>query len=533
MINILKPRYFWHTSPLVFNFWYTVFTILAFNSAFIVTVYKINSLWLSAALITIVTFCAFNVIFNILSFPRLVKPLAIILCLCNSVALYFMNAYGVVIDKVMFLNILQTDIYEVRDLLNIKMLSYFLLFGILPSYLIYKTEIIFAPFKKEVRTRLLGSLGYTAVAAAVIGGFFPQAENILRQFRFLKNSLIPVNYIGAVISVSKSKLAHQRYDLQKISEDAYLLPAKEGEKPNLLIVVIGESARAANFSLQGYRRPTNEPLQRHAEKLVYFSDFTSCGTSTAISLPCIFSAAGRDEFVAESERYTENVLDIIQHAGYKLVWRENNTDCKDNCNRIELEKFCQVKECPDEILLTDLEKKARSTDKHTLMVLHQRGSHGPLYRLRYPQAFNKYMPICQGEYLQDCRKEDLINAYDNSIYYTSYMLAQTLDRLEALSQEYNTAFLFVSDHGESLGEDNVYLHSAPYKTAPEYQTHIPMMLWFSDAYAKANNIDTDCVKNLRHQAFSHDNIFHTLLGMSNVASKYYRRELDILASCRH
>ena len=205
---------------------------------------------------------------------------------------------------------------------------------------------------------------------------------------------------------------------------------------------------------------------------------------------------------------------------------------QDNCNRIEQERFCNVKECPDEILLTDFAEKVRSFDRPALVVLHQRGSHGPLYALRYPKEFEIYRPVCRREFLQDCTLDELRNTYDNTVYYTSHMLARTIDELKALSDEYDTAFFFTSDHGESLGENGVYLHSAPYDEAPDVQKHIPAMFWFSEGYAEANGLDVDCVRKIRSEAFSHDNVFHTLLGMSRVETPFYDRGLDILARCR-
>ena len=532
MKKFWQKKYFWRLSPSVFNLCYVAFTLLAYNLAFMRAAYRADYSPVAAAIITAAVFAAFNLILGICNLQRLIKPLAASFCVANSAALYFMDAYGVVIDKIMLLNVLQTDIYEVRDLLNAKMLIHLIFFGLLPAYLIYKTEIVYAPLKTELRQRAISNCYTLAIAALLVAAFYPQAEIVLRKFRYLKSSLIPANYISAGISVTKSKIKQSRYKLQKISHGATMLPQAHSDKPTLLVVVVGESARAANFSLQGYERPTNAALSPFADKLIYFDNFYSCGTSTAVSLPCIFAKAGRKDFVPESEKYTENVLDVIHHAGYKLLWRENNTDCKDNCNRIEQERFCQVKECPDEILLTDFAKKIRASRKPMLVVLHQRGSHGPLYRLRYPENFAPYQPVCNKEYLQDCSFEEIVNAYDNTLTYTSEMLAMTLSELTKLSAEYNTAFLFVSDHGESLGEDNIYLHSAPYDSAPDFQTHIPMMLWFSDGFAKANRINRQCVAALKSQFFSHDNIFHTLLGMSSVASPHYQENLDILAPCR-
>lgn len=528
----MKKPYFWSLKSTSFNFIFSSFMLIAYNIPFVNMAYNINHSLLSAALISLCVFCALNIVTSLLFLRQLVKPLSIIFCLVNSMALYFMTAYGVVIDKIMLLNVIQTDVYEVADLLNVRMLVYLFGLGIIPTFLIYKSNIIFAPFKTEALRKLIRMGIYTAIAGGIILATLPTTEKILRQHKHIKNSLIPVNYIGAIISVTKAKLKTREYTLQEISQDAAMLPQKPGSKKNLIVVIIGESARDASFSLSGYERNTNQPLEKYADEIVYFDNFYSCGTSTAVSLPCIFSPSPRKDFEPGSELYTENVLDIINKAGYKLLWRENNTDCKDNCNRIEQERFCHVKECPDEILLTNLAQKVKSTDKPTMVVMHQRGSHGPLYALRYPEEFEIYKPVCRKEFLQDCKIDELVNTYDNTIYYTSYMLAKTIDDLKAMSNEYNTAFFFTSDHGESLGENGTYLHSAPYDSAPDAQNHVPAMFWFSPEYLAANNMDTECVRKISSQPFSHDNVFHTLLGMSKVSSSYYQENLDILQACR-
>ncbi len=532
-MSFIHPKhYFWSISSSNFNLIYSLFTIIAYNIPFIRAVYDKEPSPLAATLIIICIFVLLNLILSFLFTRRLVKPLAIIFCLLNTAALYFMGAYGVVIDKIMLLNVIQTDVYEVADLLNLKMILYLIGLAVIPSYLIYKTNINFLPLKQELIGKLPRMLIFALTAGVIIGADLLHNPEQIKAYKPLKNALIPVNYIGAIISVTKIKAKYWGIELKQISEGAYMLPQKENTKPTLIVVVIGESARDASFSLSGYERPTNQPLEKYEDELIYFDNFYSCGTATAVSLPCIFSPYPRKKFEPESEKYTENVLDIIHHAGYKLLWRENNTDCKDNCNRIEQERFCNVKECPDEILLTNFAEKIKTARKPTLVVLHQRGSHGPLYALRYPKEFEIYKPICNKEFLQDCTLEELQNTYDNTIYYTSHMLAQTLNELQALSDEYDIAFFFTSDHGESLGENGVYLHSAPYEEAPDVQKHVPGMFWFSKGYAAANGLDVDCVRNSRSLPFSHDNVFHTLLGMSRVASPYYDPKLDILARCR-
>ena len=525
-------RYLWSVSSIRFNFLYCCFTMAAYNIPFIKTVFHHDYSFFATILTTICVFAILNIITSILFIRNLTKPLAITFCLLNTSAFYFMNAYGIVIDKIMLLNVLQTDIYEVSDMLNLKMILYLLVLFVFPSYIIYKTHIVYIPKKQEIYFRLLMSSIYLLICGSIIGIGLLDNSQMLRQRKYLKNSLVPANYIGAIISVIKIKTKYIGIKLKKISDGAKMLPAPMESKKNLIVVVIGESARDANFSLSGYKRRTNEPLEKYQNELIYFNNFYSCGTATAISVPCIFSPYPRVKFKPESEKYTENVLDIIDHAGYKLLWRENNTDCKDNCNRIEQERFCHVKECPDEILLKDFISKIKSTNQPTLIVLHQRGSHGPLYAQRYPKKFEIYTPVCKQKFLQNCTREEIVNAYDNTIYYTSYMLAQTIEKLKKLSDEYDIALFFTSDHGQSLGENNIYMHSAPYDTAPDEQKHIPTLFWFSANYIKSNNLDMECIRRISKQRFSHDNVFHTLLGLSRVTSPFYNSRLDILAACR-
>ena len=261
-------------------------------------------------------------------------------------------------------------------------------------------------------------------------------------------------------------------------------------------------------------------------------DFLACGTATAISVPCMLSHHERINFEPGSGEYTENVLDIAKHAGYKVIWRENNTNCEDTCNRVKIEDFCYEKECFDDILLTNLADQAKASNEPTIVVMHQRGSHGPNYYERYPEEFKKYSPICETRDLKSCKKQELVNTYDNTIYYTSHILAKTIDELKKLEDEYNIAFLFTSDHGESLGENDIYLHSAAYDIAPSGQKRVPLMLWFSKGYIDENKINMECVNKLKTQPFSHDNIFHTVLGISNIENKYYNQKLDILSKCR-
>ncbi len=510
-----------------FNLIYALFTLTVYNGIFLKKIYEITASGWFVLGAAICTFLLLNIACTLLFHPQTVKPMSIFLLILNTFTFYFMYTYNTEIDKIMLLNTLKTDVYEICDLLSLKLAGFIVFLGIIPSLIIYKTNIIFTTYKSNGISALISVL----TAAGIILGGYSSVKPFLKNHKSIKYSLIPVNYIGAVISVAKIKLK-PKPPLIKISEDAELKPYWKNDKKNLIIFVMGETARAANFSLNGYHRPTNQPLEKYGKELIYFHNFTSCGTSTAVSLPCIFSLADRKSFKTGSEEYTENILDILNHAGYKVLWRENNTGCYNVCDRIEVEVPCRTKHCLDEVMLQSFEEKIQKNDKNTFVVLHQRGSHGPAYHEHYPKTSELYTPVCTNQSFGECSQESLINVYDNSIHYTSAFLAMIIEKLKKLSKDYNTALIYVSDHGESLGEDGKYLHAAPYNTAPVYQKDIPFFIWISAETAQAMNIDTNCLRNKIRNSYSHDNIFHSLLGLSGVETSYYNIESDIFYPCK-
>ena len=199
---------------------------------------------------------------------------------------------------------------------------------------------------------------------------------------------------------------------------------------------------------------------------------------------------------------------------------------------METETFCRNYACKDEILLKDFVARANALAGNALIVLHQQGSHGPAYYHRYPAAFERYAPACQTEDLSLCPQSEIVNAYDNSIAYTSHILAETVRRLKELSDRYNVIMLYVSNHGESLGENGIYLHAAPYMIAPEEQTRIPMLIWLDPDNADALRIDRECLRKKTAGSWSHDNVFHTLLGLGGIKTSVYNPALDLISGCR-
>lgn len=308
-------------------------------------------------------------------------------------------------------------------------------------------------------------------------------------------------------------------------------------KPILTIVVAGETARAQNFSLNGYGVDTNPELEKLP--IINFTNAHSCGTATAVSLPCMFSKYTRDDYSYEKGISTENVLDVLAHAGLNVAWWDNNTGDKGNARRIAMRsftneqdpRFCDAGECIDGVFLDALKAYADSITEDTVLVLHQMGSHGPTYYLRYPPEFARFAPACNTAEFKSCTPEEITNAYDNTIAYTDHILAQTIDLLNA-HDRLATSLIYMSDHGESLGESGLYLHGSPYFMAPEQQTHVPMILWMSDAYKERFGIDETCVADQKDKLLSHDNLFHSLLGMLDIQTAEHKPDLDIFAGCK-
>jgi lipid A ethanolaminephosphotransferase len=323
-----------------------------------------------------------------------------------------------------------------------------------------------------------------------------------------------------------------------IAEDARRVVNAAGGRPLLVVLVVGETARAASFSLGGYARETNPLLARLP--VVYFGDVTSCGTDTATSLPCMFSPFGRERYSDRKAKSHESLLDVLQRTGVSVLWRDNNSGCKGTCDRVPAQMgstlrhpvFCGEHGCFDEVLLEGLPAWIDALRGDAFLVLHQQGSHGPAYHRRSPEPWKRFLPECAAAAVESCSREEIVNAYDNTILYTDFVLARLVELLERKARRFDVAMLYVSDHGESLGENGLYLHGLPWMLAPETQTHVPMLAWLSDGFAAARHVDRTCLAARRHDSLSHDHLFHSVLGLFDVHTELYAAELDLFATCR-
>jgi lipid A ethanolaminephosphotransferase len=386
-------------------------------------------------------------------------------------------------------------------------------------------------------------LAATAAGTAVLVGvmsfsFSSYLASYLREHKPLRYLVNPMNFIWGSIAYGAGE--HRAARPFEYREGSVLrIAAAHGSKPLLVFVVLGETARAANFELGGYDRPTNPELSK-IEDLVYFSDVSSCGTSTATSLPCMFSHVGRKQFDVDVAPSQSNLLDAAARGGIDVEWRDNNSGCKHICDRVREIDFrvppyndgCTGEECFDEVMTKGLAERLQAGAKDALVVFHQAGSHGPAYFERYPPAFAKFTPDCRTKELPQCQRDTIVNAYDNSILYTDHVVASQIALLESLQDRYDSLLIYVSDHGESLGENGVYLHAAPYFVAPTEQTHVPLLVWMSDGYRQRAQTDVACVRGRAVQPASHDDLYHTVLGALGLRNDAYRAELDLLAGCR-
>ena len=501
---------------------------------------RLENLPLYAA-IFVILLLGFNIFLMLVAFRGLLKPILIALFFMTAGAAYFMNRYGIAIDASMVQNVMETDPREAAELLSWRMLPFLLLLGVLPSYLLWR-----APLKSPVLWRdLLARTGMIVLSLVVIGGlafvFYKQFAPTFRQHRELRFLLTPVNYIQATKNVIARKFAKAPV-IAPLGTDAVKGAAWQGQtRKAVTVIVLGETARAMNFSLNGYNRNTNPELSKQAG-LINFPEVYSCGTATATSVPCLFSNLGRANYSEDKAKSQQGLLDVISHAGLQVLWRNNNSGCKGACDRVEYEDLskpvagnplCEGEECRDERLLEKLPEKIRASNKDMVIVLHQLGSHGPAYWKRYPEKFKRFQPVCETVDLQKCSTEQIVAAYDNSILYTDHFVSETLNMLRKMERDdkIDVSLIYFSDHGESLGESGMYLHGAPYLIAPVEQRHVPFMLWLSDGYKSRFKIDTACVGQRAGQPYSHDNIFHSVLGMLNIQTTVYKPELDIFQPC--
>jgi lipid A ethanolaminephosphotransferase len=439
----------------------------------------------------------------------------------------------VMLDPTMIQNVLRTDTHEARDLLSWSMAGWVLLWSALPVTLVWWVRLTPA---RPVRALLFRAASVSGALAIAVLSFLPVSRDLtslMRNQREARYLITPGNYLYGLAVNSMRGVADAHARRETVGPDARVLQvAMRNLRPRVLVLVVGETARAANFSLLGYRRETNPELAKAG--VIAFSNVTSCGTSTEVSVPCMFSPYGRAHYDERRIRNSESLLDVLARAGYLVKWFDNQSGCKGVCKGagIDYEKPCPDAECLDEILAERLEAELEQVSGNTVFILHMMGNHGPAYFRRYPQEFRRFLPDCETAELRNCSRDEVVNAYDNAILYTDHVLARIVRTLDVDGHGLESAMIYVSDHGESLGEHGLYLHGIPYAIAPEVQTRVPLLVWVSRQMSGPGNVDVPCLREKVHAPLSHDNLFHSVLGLLDVETTAYQAPSDIFEGCR-
>ncbi|MEP7157256.1 MAG: sulfatase-like hydrolase/transferase, partial [Betaproteobacteria bacterium] len=401
--------------------------------------------WLFTLFISFWLVTAFACVF----WGRSIKLACIALLLLAATFGYFSFVLGTLFDKTMFMNMIQTDTQETLELINVRLLLWIALLGGLPACWVGWVKVRPAP--SLVRTVLVPMAmlaGLMVVTAAIVFAMYPRYASATRNRSISFDTITPANVFAASVhhAASLYRSATVRAPRGEDARQSYAL-----DKPRLVVFVLGETARAQSFGLNGYARDTTPRMR--ALGGFYFPDTESCGTATGISVPCIFSGFGREGFSLRRGLGSETLIDVVHRGGARVIWHDNDSGCKGICDKADLldvtgyndPRWCtESANCFDEILLDGLEKKLRSGTKDTFLVLHLKGSHGPSYYKRYPPAFEKFVPTCKTSDLSACDPQAVRNAYDNSILYTDHVLGEITTLLQHLSDQFATAMIYAS-----------------------------------------------------------------------------------------
>ncbi|MDO5693651.1 MAG: phosphoethanolamine--lipid A transferase [Pseudomonadota bacterium] len=480
---------------------------------------------------------------GLLAWRWTLKPALTLFLLAAAGGAYFMLSYGVVIDRTMMVNVLLTDTREARELLSGRMLAALLLLGVLPVALLWRTPLRWArPVRQAGHNALLFVAGL-AVLIATGGLFFQDLSATMRNHTQLRYLINPLNSFYAIAIMGRQPIQRNGVAVAPLGQDAHLPALAAGARPPLVIMVLGETARTDHLGLNGYARDTTPRLAQ--ENVVSLRNVWSCGTNTAASVPCMFSNLGREAF-EKRQTNTEGLVDVLQHAGLAVLWLDNQPGgCKGVCDRVpkvdykqlQVPDLCRDDECFDEVMLRGLDERIAQLPperraRGVVVFMHQMGSHGPAYYKRMPAAFKKFTPECTTNALQQCPREQVVNAYDNTIAYTDHFLTSAIDWLKAREGQWAPAMVYLSDHGESLGENNLYLHGLPYRFAPDVQKQVPWIFWLSPAFERQSHITQACLERQRDEKLSHDHYFHSTLGLLGVRTQVHDAKRDLFTTCR-
>lgn len=465
------------------------------------------------------------------------KPWLFVLALCSVAASWYMQQYAVYFDAAMLRNVLHTEYAEASELVGVRLILLVGIAGTVMGVMLRRVQLAPRSWQRALLVR--GGSLLLALAAALLGAALAAQDlaSLLRNQHALRYLVTPANLIVAAVRVLGSDAAQAARTRTPVGEDARLAAGRRGQRPRLLVLVVGETVRAQNWGLNGYARQTTPALA--GLDVINFPDVSACGSSTEVSLPCMFSAVGRRDYDEDRIRGQQSLLHVLDHAGVEVAWIDNQTGCKGVCEGLEEERIagdadpalCDGGHCLDAILLDRLAARLAVPPRDSVLVLHPLGNHGPSYFRRYPPDFARFQPTCTSDELGNCPTEAITNAYDNAVLYTDHVLARMIGLLRA-QRDRDVALLYVSDHGESLGERGLWLHGVPWTIAPAEQTRVPMLLWLSEGLRQSAGLDLACLRRQAALPHSHDHLFHSVLGLMGVETAVREAAYDLFDGCR-
>ena len=522
---VLLSLYF--CGPLNIAFWRYIWDNLPFEG--------FSSIFFAISL-PVMTLIFFLLFFSLTVTPYVTKIILIPLILCSASAMYFMFNLSVYINPEMVKTVFETTSHESGEILGGIFFLWMILFGVIPAIALFKTRVIYRSRKSEVWMRSAIIAGGIVLIPLFIAVNYKSFAIVGRNNKQAVHLINPLNYISATIR-------HVAREFQSPRE-IILLNDQSTHNPfdddhfTVFIIVIGEAARAKNFSLNGYERDTNPKLSK--ENIVYFRDVLAGGTLTAVVIPKLFSPFRFADVHHRVAYRTENLLDILQRTGYRVIWRENKNNAHRVNRRVEIEDMSKKgfdqhridDMFYDEVLLEGLDEMLSTIDRDTVIVLHMIGSHGPAYHKRYHKEFERFTPASNTINIQNRPREEIVNTYDNTILYTDHVLASAINILKKYP-DLEAGLLYVSDHGESLGENGIYLHGLPYSIAPEEQKRVPMILWMSETMQREDHVDYERLQaDSGKMQLTHDHFFHSIIGLLEIESSLYDPQLDLFREYR-
>ena len=541
--NILR-RLFTLPGKIAFNhflFLTALFWTVCFNAPIVSSIlngasvnkdHLLPTLILALAVSVAVYFLSMTVIALLGLLPRIIfKGLMVLLTLLGATSLIVWLYYGIAMTPDMIRNFLATDFREASGYWSPSLAINFIFITLPGLFLINRLRSSRRP---ESKLKRIGVCVVTLLCGVFV--LFLQLQPfsaLMRGDKSLRYLFAPVNI---VYSTSSTLLRDQNPEkVQKVIVDASPKAIFTSDKPTLFVVLIGETARSANWQLASYKKPTNPELSKL--NIINIPKVQACGTSTDVSLPCMLSRVGRRDYDRKRILTEESLPSLLYRAGFSVTWIDNQSGCKGTCDGVRVIKptpdplYCHAGACMDGVFNRSIDEAfdALNTQSHAVLFLHMMGSHGPAYYKRSTESEKVFGKECTDPTFKSCSKESIRAAYDSSIRYTDRVVAELIRKLQNRT-DINTALIYLSDHGESLGENGLYLHGAPYYIAPDEQKIVPMVMWFSEPFKKNYTIDTRVIEENSHKPVTHDHLYHTILGLLNVRSNTYDSQWDLSAN---